>query len=230
MEDEIRNFVESHDWDYVPIKPVESIERIHGFMIHHRDFEPVTGVEHAYLGWYHDVIGLDKAKAEESYLRAVELGNLEAMDNLAIIYSKTGRVDEAVKLWEKGADAGSSYCMNSLGKLAFNNKDYETAEKWYERASLKGNVNSQHLLGIMYLEKGDPREALSRFMVNPKLSKSWILELFKRHPDFLVETLTEKRELQERVRKLEGKVKHYKYSPGSIGFLKVKEHFEELQH
>jgi len=79
-----------------------------------------------------------------------------AYNNAAAADMELGNVEEAAKYLEKAnalkADQGE--VDNNLGVLAAWNKDYETAENNYNKASKEG-VNTDHNMGVIKMMKGD---------------------------------------------------------------------------
>jgi tetratricopeptide (TPR) repeat protein len=71
-------------------------------------------------------------------------GQLSAkqMNNLGILYARYGLLAEAVAQFQKAADTGFSPAYTNLANVAFLQKDYETAAKWFE-AALKATPNSK---------------------------------------------------------------------------------------
>jgi uncharacterized protein len=93
--------------------------------------------------------------------KAANAGNIDAMNNLAVIYQNGRGVaqsyDKAREWFQKAADAGDVDAMNSLGELYYYGRgvarDYTQARDWYEKAAAGDNANAMYSLGWMY-EKG----------------------------------------------------------------------------
>ena len=64
------------------------------------------------------------------------------MNNLGILYARYGLLAEAVVQFQKAADTGYAPAYTNLANVAFLQKDYETAAKWFE-AALKATPNSK---------------------------------------------------------------------------------------
>ena len=100
-------------------------------------------------------------EAEKLYLKAAELGDPLAQDNLGMMYRDGNGVDQDYKLarelFIKSASQGHSSAMVHLGGLFFGGKgigqNYNEAFKWYLNAAETGDKYGQFNLGIMY-EKG----------------------------------------------------------------------------
>tara|TARA_B100000482_G_scaffold149996_1_gene111946 strand:+ start:125 stop:595 length:471 start_codon:yes stop_codon:yes gene_type:complete len=84
-------------------------------------------------------------KAAKIYKRAVELGDVDAMLNLGLMYM-TGefKLDKkkAVQLWRMAADRGNATAQKNLG-CAYRNgdgcsKDLDEARRWFILAALQG--------------------------------------------------------------------------------------------
>ena len=88
---------------------------------------------------------IDAPRAVALYERAVELGDVDAMLNLGLMYM-TGefKLDKkkAVQLWRMAADRGNATAQKNLG-CAYRNgdgcsKDLDEARRWFILAALQG--------------------------------------------------------------------------------------------
>lgn len=108
-------------------------------------------------------IGVEKdyAKAVEFWEKAVELGNIQAHNSLAICYMYAYGVDrdyyKAFKLNEVAAKAGVANAQCNLGFLYSKGAGvYQSdtqAMYWWEKAAGQGHSDAQCNLGLCYLEK-----------------------------------------------------------------------------
>ena len=97
---------------------------------------------------------LSEKQKLETYRKAAEAGNSEAMSKLGLMYDvgKGVAIDdrEAVKWYRKAADAGNSNAMNDLGVMYRNGrgvtKDNKKAIYWYRKAAQQGNKIAQRNL------------------------------------------------------------------------------------
>ena len=83
----------------------------------------------------------DARKAVELWTEAAELGSIEALNNLGVLYY-TG---EGVQ------------------------QDMAKAADFYEKAAMQGHVKSRHSLGIVEEEKGNYDNAVSHFLISAKM-------------------------------------------------------------
>jgi TPR repeat protein len=96
--------------------------------------------------------------ALRDYDKAAALGDVEAMNNLGVLYANgRGVVKDyaAARRWyEKSAEKGNASGMANLGWIYANGqgapKSYAAAKQWYEKAAALGNAWSMTELGVMY--------------------------------------------------------------------------------
>lgn len=106
------------------------------------------------------------SQAIDIYQRMGDLGNAGALNNLALLYEYGSEDDfgfrveidilKAMDLYQKSAELGNANAANNLGGLYFYGYDdvapnYPEAYRWYEQASIGGNINGQLNLAYMYL-------------------------------------------------------------------------------
>jgi tetratricopeptide (TPR) repeat protein len=105
-------------------------------------------------------------KAVSYYDKAIEIlpSNFEALYNKGVIFQKTGRLEDAKKLFEQtlAIDSTNTGSLNNLGFYYFNKSRYETALKYFKRADeihpnkaqFLGNIGSAyHNLGQYEMAK-----------------------------------------------------------------------------
>ena len=104
-------------------------------------------------------------KAEYWQLKAANQGNIHAMDNLRILYTKLGKIEEALKWTRTGAEQGQVDCQYQLGE-AYNNgkglkEDKDQAAYWYKMAADNGHKDACNKLAvILHDKKRDYNQAL----------------------------------------------------------------------
>lgn len=102
------------------------------------------------------------AEALAQYRKAADLGNHQAMRNLAILYENgEGAAQdrtEAMRWFRKSADLGNAFAMNKVGLLYDEGlgiaKDKKEAYRWFSKAAEAGNVEAMTSLGFA-LTNGD---------------------------------------------------------------------------
>jgi len=110
----------------------------------------------------------DDSLAANYYRRAADVGNIDAMAKLGLIYA-TGRGvpqddAQAVIWYSKAADDGNALAMSGLGHMYFGwqgglPRDDVQAAKWYRKAADAGNANAMANLGLMYANgRGVPQD------------------------------------------------------------------------
>ncbi len=101
----------------------------------------------------------DFNKAYELFVKSANQGNINAINNVGVMYSKGKGVKQdyhkAKEWFEKGAKLGNVVSEYSIGYLYFTGTDtFETdmklAYKWFSKSADKGYAKSEYYLGLMY--------------------------------------------------------------------------------
>ena len=101
-------------------------------------------------------------ESEKYYLMAVKKGHKFSKDNLALLYGRMGRYDEATKLFhENGKTDGDG--MYYTGMYYKTKKNYKKAEEIYNQMIAKGDPNGYFGMGVMYQAKNDKKRAEEMF-------------------------------------------------------------------
>lgn len=110
-----------------------------------------SNIVYQYIGWYHE-FKEDYELAEKYYMLAVEGGNVSAMNNLGMFYTKIRKDYKlAEKYYTLAVESGNVSAMNNLGMFYKNiRKDYELAEKYYILAVESGCIVAMYNLGVFY--------------------------------------------------------------------------------
>jgi len=88
--------------------------------------------------------------ALESLVAAAATGNVDAMNDLGVLYSIGGAVpldySKALYWYQKAIDGGSPEAMNNLGTMYLYGvglpRDYSNAFRWFERSAEHGNPHA----------------------------------------------------------------------------------------
>ena len=96
-----------------------------------------------------------KEKAKERYEIAARKGNIDAINNLGVLYDNEGERLKAKEWYEKAASKGDAEAMTNLGVLYAKEGDKEKAKEWYEKSASKGNVKAMYNLGLLYDNERD---------------------------------------------------------------------------
>jgi tetratricopeptide (TPR) repeat protein len=89
-------------------------------------------------------------KAEEYYLKAIESGDNDALNNLGILYRNQKKYEKAEKYYLKAIESGDNDALMNLGNLYNEQKKYEKAEEYYLKAIESGDNDALNNLGILY--------------------------------------------------------------------------------
>jgi len=117
--------------------------------------EAITFLGYAYReGWY-GLVKSDK-KAAKLFKRAVELGDVDAMTQLAELHKFGSGVKldnkKAMKLCRAAADRGNAAAQCNLGLLLHSEEKFEEAFRYYALAADQGFTNAESNLGFRYHE------------------------------------------------------------------------------
>ena len=174
--DTIKEILDLHRYAYYPI-PEESIEKIHQLLKNNVLFEVTYDIEYYYYGFYY-MIRKNKEKAiyylskgmnsacfyalgsyyhstpnipemKKYYIKAIVLGNENAMNNLGHYYLNKNH-SKAVKYLKMAIVNGSIVAIQNLAIFYWDNRQYELALIYIKMGSEK-NINWCHcLLGRYY--------------------------------------------------------------------------------
>ena len=103
-----------------------------------------------------DCVSQDKQKAIELYQRAADMGDTNAMFNLAVWHENGGvskDKEKTIELYQRAADMGDTNAMFNLAVWHENggvSKDKEKTIELYQQASDMGNQNAMTNLAVCY--------------------------------------------------------------------------------
>ncbi|EFE52796.1 Putative beta-lactamase hcpD precursor [Providencia rettgeri] len=122
-------------------------------------------------------------KAKEIYQRLSDKNDANGMNRLAMLIEDQGRKDEAILLYQKAAELGSSSADYNLGILYELDNNYTKAKEMYEIAIKKHKSSSAMMsLGDLYRDgRGGEK--------NTKLAEKWYKESIKFGNDFAITRL-----------------------------------------
>lgn len=115
----------------------------------------------------------DPERALESYIKAVEMGDVAAHNNVAMMYfSAAGipkKIDAALSWFLKGAELGDLTSMNNLGEIHSRGLgvevDYAQAFKWFSQAARLGHGPAIYKLALLYSTgHGAPQDYVQGYM------------------------------------------------------------------
>ena len=218
--------------------PDSSVHKLYNLYLKHEFEEPETAVEMVFVGKYYGYMDgqINYKLAKKYYLMAIELGNSDGMNNLAIQYKCIEKnYDLCKKYYFMAIELGNEKAMNNLA-IYYDEveKDLKLAKKYYLMAIKFGNKNAPRNLGLCYSEKGKNEKALKFYMIQPEKSIHEIIELLKskdttlpfiaKHKRLKTVVKSQKRTIQEQQLQIE----HLKFKPGGPEFEKAKSHFFTL--
>ena len=129
--------------------------------------DPARGDAYAALAWIQQFHDSNRAGAEESYRRALELepGNAVVISHAAILYRIVGRLDQAIALGQRARDIDplSPGAHHNAGvSLYYAGRHNEAKEAFQKALELVPDMEVAHsFLGRIHLILAEPREALA---------------------------------------------------------------------
>ncbi|NOZ35740.1 MAG: tetratricopeptide repeat protein [Chlorobi bacterium] len=109
----------------------------------------IDGVKERDLAYICD-LKRDYKRAENFYLKAIKKGNIDALNNLAVLYYDQNKLDLAEEYCKKAAEKGHIKALNNLANIYLLKKDFISAEKYYKETIKKGNISALNNIGILY--------------------------------------------------------------------------------
>ena len=110
---------------------------------------------HAYRESWYGLVKSDK-KAAKIYRRAVELGDVDAMTNLAVFHVLGSGVKldkkKAERLYRMAADRGDALAQYNLGLLLDAAKKFEEAFRYYALSADQGYTIAENNVGCCYMD------------------------------------------------------------------------------
>ena len=110
--------------------------------------------KHFYFGLCNEDAG-NLFEAEKHYAISANLGNVKAMNNIALIYKKQCKFDKEEKFLKLASNKGSGIAMFNYASLLANKHEMKQAIKWYEKSIQKGQFDAINNLALLYKKQGD---------------------------------------------------------------------------
>ena len=122
--------------------------------------------ENAYTGA--NGVFLNKEKAMQLYIQAVERNYIPAIHKVAGFYNRGEVVEKSMKNYlswlTKAAEMGDADAQNRVGVCYYNGegtkKDIKRAEYWQLKAANQGNIHAMNNLRILYFDQDNIEESL----------------------------------------------------------------------
>ncbi|HAZ08197.1 MAG TPA: hypothetical protein DCZ01_06690 [Elusimicrobia bacterium] len=96
----------------------------------------------------------DSSKAIVWYNKAAAQGDIDAQNNLGVMYYDRRDYGKALKWFLGAARAGKTEAQFNAGNIYYNGdgvtRDYAKAARWYHKAGGRGDARAQNNLGFMY--------------------------------------------------------------------------------
>ena len=101
----------------------------------------------------------NKSKSIEYLLEAKERGDINAINNLGILYEEEEEIKKAEKYYLEAIEKGDISALYNLGLLYVDINQKGKAEKYYLEAIEAGNVSALNNLGVLYSEINEKEKA-----------------------------------------------------------------------
>jgi hypothetical protein len=115
--------------------------------------EAITSLGNGYRYGHYGLVKSEK-KAAKIWKRAVELGEVDAMVDLGILYNSGIGVKlnkkKAERLYHTAADRGHALAQYNLGLLLYSQKKIEEAFRYYALSADQGFTPAENNLGCCY--------------------------------------------------------------------------------
>ena len=159
------------------------MNQIYELLINNTHFEPETGIEYLYYGFYYAKIVIIPEQMLKYYQKSAELNNSGAMNNIGFYYDTfENSWEQALPWYQKAVELNDSSAIYNLAHY------------------------------YLYVEK-NPEKALETYMLNKEENKNRILDLLNNNPELFFTIYLKQQTLEKENLKLKSKVVHYKYRP-----------------
>ena len=118
----------------------------------------------------------DQAGALYWYTRSWEAGNVVAGFNLGTLHWTAGNPNQARLIWEQAATRGDVDAMLGLVRLAFEQDDRPTIERWVPRIYAQDLAFPITAVGVAFGARGYTPEALRAFTIAGNLGDAYAME------------------------------------------------------
>jgi len=129
-------------------------------------------------------------EAEFFFLKAIKKGNVDALNNMGILYTYTNRQNEAKKFYLKAIEKGHIVALFNLACLYTDTNKYEEAEKFYLKAIEKGQVEALNNLAYLYYKQNKNKintvELIEKYISQKLINKEDVILLLTFIRDLLV--------------------------------------------
>src|ERR1700722_15935485 len=116
IEKELKEILENLNITYESkyIKSVDTLKNVYELYKNNVQYIPTNNDEYRYLGLYLERVKKDYDKSKEAYLKAIEMGDDMAMNNLGVYYYNIKDYDNAIKYYLMAINKENPYAMTNL--------------------------------------------------------------------------------------------------------------------
>jgi len=131
-------------------------------------FEPESGIECSYIGWYYYILVKDFDKAKHYYLKGIEKGNVNSMNQLACYYQNVTKDYNKMEEWylkahESGDPDSMSYLADHYQHIV---KDYDKMKTYYLKSHESGSPDAMFSLANHYRQFEDYDEMIECYLLS----------------------------------------------------------------
>lgn len=102
----------------------------------------------------------DTDLAKNTYLKAVRLGETEALFSLGLLFLEENEIESSAEYFKQYYEINKAKQTEYIiGKLYYDHNEKQTAKGWLLRSSQHGSNKASHLLGVIYLEENNIKQA-----------------------------------------------------------------------
>ena len=91
---------------------------------------------------------VDNSIAIQWFSIAADNGDIDSLYALGTLYTNTGNIEEAIKLYKRAIEAGDVDSMMALGNK-YKDTNKEEANKFYMMAAERGNIEARQILKVL---------------------------------------------------------------------------------
>ncbi len=103
-------------------------------------------------------MNLSKEPSEEILVTEAKKANSKTQFDLAFLYEKQGKIEDAIVWYTKAAEQGFVDAQFNLGIFYSQQRKKDNAISWYKKAAEQGLAKAQYYLTLLYQKKKNIKE------------------------------------------------------------------------
>jgi len=150
LESELKAKFIEHNLQYNGVETNESLKKLHDLWVNDVHVEPENAVEYDYFADYYWKIKGNKDRMMLYYLKAIELGRVDAMAGLGGWYESQNDFTNALKYYRMAADKNDAFALCSIGVVHKKLGNIDAAIESLEKALMMNDTDAAFFLGDIY--------------------------------------------------------------------------------